>query len=89
MAKLKVIEVMPYLLAVVIFILVVRFKFNSWLRQRAIGILCRGLYNDVVADLKAMRTGGITGLSESDILRKYLDLPLSSSDGLSRDEFSF
>jgi len=58
-------------------------------RQRKVSKISRELYDDVKRSLKNVGHG-VSGLSESDILRKYLAFPrLNEDSGLQRDESTF
>ena len=50
----------------------VYFKIKSWVAWFKYKKISRNLYNDVLSDLKNL-SGGINGLSQSDILRKFMD----------------
>jgi len=76
---------------IVAFLSVVTFiylKIKQCVRNYRINKLSRQLYQDVLGDLKNL-SGGVNGLSQNDILRKYMEMPLTFNDGLRRDEDAF
>lgn len=77
-----------YCALILIMVVVVSYlyiKIRGWKQERQINKLARNLYNDVKKSLES----NVNGLSESDILRKYISYPRSSNDKLPRTEEAF
>ena len=66
-------------------------QLQKFIRNRRYNNLAQSLYSDILKELKDLNgnlSGTITGLSEKDILRRYMSMD-SASDGLARDESTF
>ena len=66
-------------------------QLQKFIRNRKHNNLAQTLYSDVLKELKHLNSnlsGTITGLSEKDILRRYMSME-PASDGLARDEATF
>ena len=60
---------------------------NNFFSSRRYKSLSADLYKEILHDLRNLH-GGVSGISQNDMLRKYMDWP-PSSDGLPRDEHAF
>ena len=68
-----------------VFFIYLSMKIRTCRVQRGINKLAREIYSDVKKSLGH----NVNGLSETDILRKYLGYPSSSKDRLGRNEEAF
>lgn len=85
--KLKLRENLLLIVGTIVSITWLYVQIKNFFSHRRYKALSSELYKDILGDLKNMH-GGVSGLSQNDMLRKYMDLP-PSSDGLSRDEAAF
>ena len=87
-AKLFLKDNMLLLIGLAVFFSFGTYKIRSWMYNRHIQGLSRDLYQSLKQDLQGVGQS-VKGLSEKDMLQKFLRLPTTSGDRIKRDESTF